>query len=313
MKMEIKGTFHRKELPPPAVAFSSMKGRKLFKECCDDDFTQAYFPLSENYITQGHPAFCGIGSLTMTLNSMLVDPGRVWQGIWRWFDESMLNCCESHDVIKIKGISLPKVACLARCNGATAQLKHANTITEHQLREDIKASTSSSHAGDDRVDTFIIASYSRSKLNQSGDGHFSPIGAYNSREDMVLIMDVARFKYPPHWVPLSTLFEAMSTIDTDTGLHRGYIILSRKVYTSAPETVSDWSCCLQACDISQNDKIVENEKEINNEIKIQLETQLESFTLLVPINETDNNIDSEASLKARISCLVNHTCPNCSH
>jgi hypothetical protein len=26
---------------------------------------------------------------------------------------------------------------------------------------------------------------------------------------MVLILDVARFKYPPHWVPLEVLYEAM--------------------------------------------------------------------------------------------------------
>lgn len=39
---------------------------------------------------------------------------------------------------------------------------------------------------------------------------------------MVLILDVARFKYPPHWVPLSLLWEAMDTVDEATGRHRGY-------------------------------------------------------------------------------------------
>jgi len=38
---------------------------------------------------------------------------------------------------------------------------------------------------------------------------------------MVLVLDVARFKYPPHWVPLTLLWEAMSTIDQATGLRRG--------------------------------------------------------------------------------------------
>jgi glutathione gamma-glutamylcysteinyltransferase len=32
-------------------------------------------------------------------------------------------------------------------------------------------------------------------------------------------MDVARFKYPPHWVPLTMLFDAMKPIDTDTGMN----------------------------------------------------------------------------------------------
>jgi glutathione gamma-glutamylcysteinyltransferase len=43
---------------------------------------------------------------------------------------------------------------------------------------------------------------------------------------MVLIMDVARFKYPPHWVPLQILYDAMQPIDEDSGNSRGYMLLS---------------------------------------------------------------------------------------
>lgn len=57
---------------------------------------------------------------------------------------------------------------------------------------------------------------------QTGSGHFSPIGGYHTESDMVLILDVARFKYPPHWVPLSLLWEAMNTVVEVTGRHRGY-------------------------------------------------------------------------------------------
>lgn len=56
---------------------------------------------------------------------------------------------------------------------------------------------------------------------QTGTGHFSPIGGYHAGRDMVLILDVARFKYPPHWVPLTLLWEAMDTIDKATGQRRG--------------------------------------------------------------------------------------------
>jgi hypothetical protein len=34
-------------------------------------------------------------------------------------------------------------------------------------------------------------------------------------------MDVARFKYPPHWIPLSLLFTAMLDVDKDSGTSRG--------------------------------------------------------------------------------------------
>lgn len=64
-----------------------------------------------------------------------------------------------------------------------------------------------------------------SLLLQTGTGHFSPVGGYHAAKDMVLILDVARFKYPPHWVPLSLLWEAMDTVDGATGHRRGYALL----------------------------------------------------------------------------------------
>ena len=40
---------------------------------------------------------------------------------------------------------------------------------------------------------------------------------------MALILDTARFKYPPHWVPLSMLYEAMAYEDPTTGKPRGFL------------------------------------------------------------------------------------------
>lgn len=61
------------------------------------------------------------------------------------------------------------------------------------------------------------------ELLQTGDGHFSPIGGYSALYDMVLILDTARFKYPPHWVPVELLYKAMARVDSVTGLPRGLI------------------------------------------------------------------------------------------
>ena len=63
----------------------------------------------------------------MALNALLIDPQRVWQGVWRWFDDSMLDCCQSLDVTREKGIVMSKLACLARCNGANAELVYAGS------------------------------------------------------------------------------------------------------------------------------------------------------------------------------------------
>ena len=51
------------------------------------------------------------------------------------------------------------------------------------------------------------------------------MGGYHAQQDLVLVLDTARFKYPPHWVPLSLLYTAMAAEDSSTGRPRGYLIL----------------------------------------------------------------------------------------
>lgn len=179
----------------------------------------------------------------------------------------MLDCCEPLDVVKVKGITLSKLACLARCNGATATTSYASEITVEDFRKDIMSVSS---IGLDRSNRkVLISSYHRGTLAQTGSGrivydsisvgwdlimhactmvgHFSPLGGYCAAQDMVLIMDVARFKYPPHWVPLTLLFQSMNEIDTETKRSRGYAILS--VDDSASTESRSSSCvCLQEND-----------------------------------------------------------------
>jgi len=72
----------------------------------------------------------------------------------------------------------------------------------------------------------------------------------------VLILEVARFKYPPHWVPLDLLFDAMKVlmqppllvklsyhaaqkeIDKVTSLTRGYITLRSSQLAGANQLVN---------------------------------------------------------------------------
>lgn len=115
-----------------------------------------------------------------------------------------------------------------------------NTDTIEDLREAIKECCS-----EDRGKV-VVASYDRRGLKQTGSGHFSPVGGYHEAEDLVLIMDTARFKLPPHWVPLSTLWDAMKTLDPETGKPRGFMVLERahnlshRLFTAEPGNYRDW-------------------------------------------------------------------------
>eukprot|EP00624_Nannochloropsis_granulata_P003151 evm.model.NODE_26015_length_37756_cov_44.158253.3 len=217
-----------------------------------------FFPLIEHFHTQSDPAYCGLGSLAMLLNALAIDPGRTWKGSWRWFDESLLDCCEPLEVVQSQGISLVKANCLARCNGAKSRLRHGDTVSLEGFRDDVRRVTSSvgfggggkANGGQEppsrKENEFMLCGYSRKLLGQTGDGHFSPIGGYHAAKDLVLILDVARFKYPPHWVPLPLLHAALQPHDSATGKARGYLLLSQNrwsealLFTLDPDRFVEW-------------------------------------------------------------------------
>lgn len=214
-------SFYRRTLPSPCIAFSSPEGRQLFREALADGTMEGYFPLAEQFHTQAEPAFCGLGTLVVVLNALAIDPGRQWRGPWRWFGEELLDCCRPLEVVRREGLTVAQMVCLARCNGARVEVVHADEGELAGLREQVVTAAT-------RADEpYLVAAYSRRTLGQTGDGHYSPIGGYHRGRDLVLLLDVARFKYPPHWVPLPLLWEAMHPADTVTGRSRGYLLLRR--------------------------------------------------------------------------------------
>jgi glutathione gamma-glutamylcysteinyltransferase len=219
--MEPEATSYRRALPPGAIPFSSAEGRAIFGEALATGDLGGYFPLAEQFHTQSDPAFCGLGSLVMALNALAIDPGRLWKGPWRWFGEELLDCCVPLAVVQQRGVSLDELACLARCNGADVVTTRADTRDLAAFRLALTEDT--------REGSVLIASYDRRTLGQTGGGHFSPIGGYHRTRDLVLVLDVARFKYPPHWLPAPLLFEAMLPLDPATGRARGWLSVRPRV------------------------------------------------------------------------------------
>lgn len=177
---------------------------------------EGFFNLISHFVTQSEPAYCGLATLAMVLNALSIDPCRKWKGLWRWFDETMLDWCEPLEKVKVDGISFGKVVCLAHCAGANVEAYRTDESSVDEFRRLVVMCSTLS-------DTHLVSSYHRKAFKQTGTGHFSPIGGYHASTDMVLILDVARFKYPPHWVPLELLWEAMDTMDEATRRRRGYV------------------------------------------------------------------------------------------
>mmetsp|Transcript_6695 Transcript_6695/g.7698 ORF Transcript_6695/g.7698 Transcript_6695/m.7698 type:complete len:410 (+) Transcript_6695:172-1401(+) len=72
---------------------------------------------------------------------------------------------------------------------------------------------------------FMVVSFSRPSLGQTGSGHYSPIAAYHEVSDRCLVMEVARYKYAPYWVRVKDLYDALKPIDPMTDKSRGWFML----------------------------------------------------------------------------------------
>lgn len=227
-------SYHKRPLPETLTSLSSKNGKDIFRGALASGGMESYFALAEQFVTQSEPSYCSLSSLAMVLNALNFDPKKVWKGPWRWVSEETLQCeteiC-GHSLEKVRrdGMDFDEFESLARCHGIRIRA-HKHDLKNHsdacnrdilQFRSHVMAVCSS-----DKSESFIVVNFSRTVLGQTGDGHFSPIGGYHKEKDLVLIMDVARFKYPPFWVPLEHLWASMAAEDKTTRNPRGYFILS---------------------------------------------------------------------------------------
>ena len=223
---------YRRPLPEACVAFNSREGRARFQRALLAGTLEPYFRLSEQFRTQDEPAYCGLSTLVMVLNTLHIDPGKVWKGPWRWYHEAMLDCCKSLEKVQREGITLDEFVCVAKCNGVNAAMTRAvaddpanlaafraaveRCCTTPQVDEErmpaemaqaqAEGTGTGTGTGEEGKDgsgnesgTEVIAlSYSRRPLGQTGDGHFTPLAGFDRDTDSVLLLDVARYKYPPH-------------------------------------------------------------------------------------------------------------------
>lgn len=232
-------TFHKRPLPETLIALSSPAGKQIFREALEMRGMESYFPLSEQFVTQSEPSFCSISSLVMVLNALKYDPKKIWKGPWRWVSEETLQCestqiCgHSLDKIHKYGMNFLEFESLAKCHGVNIKsipvFENRTTCSSSAARIENFRDHLENISSNEQAHEFLIVNFSRKYLNQTGGGHFSPIGGYHKGKDLVLVLDVARFKYPPYWVPITDLWAAMSAFDEMTNQCRGYYIISNNI------------------------------------------------------------------------------------
>ena len=212
-------SFNRLPVPQQLIAGDSATGQKLF---VGSGYTADYDALMAHFVAQTRPAFCGVASSVVVLNSLPAGP--VMKGIpaeqltqQSFFDDAASKVRNEWRVT-FGGMTLAQLRDLLNAHGANATATYASDTTLDAFRELAKANLKTS--GD-----YLLVNYQRGALGQRPTGHISPLAAYNAENDRFLILDVAAYKYPPVWVTAKDLWAGMSTLDPSAGRTRGFVVV----------------------------------------------------------------------------------------
>ncbi len=200
-----------RELLPPLVSANSPEGKARLARTASVDMA----PLTNAFVAQQHGSFCGIASSVIALGTLGV--AHVDQS--SFFDERSSQIQSYADAL-FGGITLDELGGLLEAHGAKVRVVHVTPGAEDAFRKTLRDNFSD-------VSNVLLVNYDREKVGEDGHGHISPLAAYDQQTDSVLLMDVAAYKYPPHWVPVGALYDAMATIDSASDVPRGYVEVSR--------------------------------------------------------------------------------------
>ena len=229
-------TFYGCPLPKTLLDYRSAESRTRLCRTLQTGYAVPFLALSSCYNTQSKLTYDGLTTLAIILNSLQIDPRRCWKSIWRWYTDELLDNCVYKDGVKEPGPTLEEFVYLAECNGAIATIVRPNkTIGQFEkfVQSLARVCTGGKLANDQNPTNeipkeFMAISYSREAVGQFGGGHYSPVAAFDRETNSVLMLDTARYKYPPHWIPVELIFQAMLSVDIVTGKSRGYIVLEAK-------------------------------------------------------------------------------------
>ncbi len=211
---------------PPPIPLPEPAGQTLLLEATA---RRDHGPLAQWFETQANLAYCGVASAVMALNSLAIPaPAAPGYGPYRfWTQGSAFSIPGSGGFVRPESVAREGMT-LAQLQGWLAQRPdlvverfHGDQLSLRQWQALLQRSLNDP---EDR----LLVNYQRSALGQPGGGHISPLAAYDAASDRVLILDVARYRYPAVWVRAEDLLQAMRTVDSSSGRSRGLVVIRRR-------------------------------------------------------------------------------------
>ena len=210
-------------LPDNLTGFSTRDGEVYFAE---SDAREAYFPLASNFLTQKTQAYCGVASIVMVLNALGVPAPAVpeYEPYRTFTQDNVLDERTDkvlpRETLAKQGMTLDQIGGILALEPVKAEVHHASDSSVEEFRK--LASAYLREKGH-----FVVVNYLRKALGEQMGGHISPLAAYDAKTDRFLILDVARYKYPPVWVKAADMFAAMNTPDAaNDNKSRGFVLVT---------------------------------------------------------------------------------------
>lgn len=220
-------------LPQPLTSIMGEAGQvRLLRSKYKSDF----FELAEHFVAQENGAYCGVATAAMILNALGVP--RPMQPEWSnpsyaYFTQDNIFNNDTEKVVaqahvRQEGMSLEELAgFIAAHEGASSSFIHSDprVVSLASFRTSILSALS-------LPQTYVAVNFDRQVLGEVGSGHHSPIGAYDSDTDSVLVLDVSRYKYPAFWVSVTALYEATTGKDNDIQRGLVFAFLSKSSFST---------------------------------------------------------------------------------
>ncbi|HWG05154.1 MAG TPA: phytochelatin synthase family protein [Beijerinckiaceae bacterium] len=209
-------------VPQALISLNSDTGEKLLLQ---STARQAYWNLSIQFVTQKTQSYCGVASIVMVLNSLgSPAPSSPEYAPYHVFTQDDVFNDETEKVrpqamILHRGMTVDQIGGLLAVYSVPETVHHAaDTDVDTFRQEAIRYLSTKDH--------YVIVNFLRTALGEERGGHISPLAAYDAQTDRFLVMDVARYKYPPVWVATADLFAAMNTPDHDNNERsRGFVLV----------------------------------------------------------------------------------------
>jgi hypothetical protein len=210
-------------LPKNLVALTDPAGQKRLMQT---DRNKSYWPLASHFVTQKNQAYCSVATSVMALNALGIQRPRtsLYQDFPYFTQEDFFSAIGPQladpTTVSRRGMTLDQLSTVLAQFPVTVQKYRANDLTLDQFRKLVRTTVNSS-------DAFALLNFKRDSIGQVGGGHWSPLAAFDASSDSALLMDVARYKYPPVWTPIAQLYQAAREIDRESGLARGVLVVGK--------------------------------------------------------------------------------------